>query len=124
MLRSNDEQATYIARVDYRNDRRGFGIRRPDRRSPLYTVGKTGTGKSTLLANMIQQDILAGEGLAVLDPHGELAEQALESIPKAPLEPLHPLPDASPKRTNLLAGVSMSFPNLRAVVTQTGHTTR
>jgi hypothetical protein len=46
-------------------------------------VGKTGTGKPTLLANIIRQDIHAGEGLAVLDPHGELIEQALNAIPKS-----------------------------------------
>ncbi len=44
-------------------------------------MGKTGTGKSTLLANMIRQEINAGEGLAVIDPHGELAEQPLGFIP-------------------------------------------
>src|SRR5512137_2226661 len=83
MPRPNDEQVTYIARVDYRNDRRVFGIRRRDRRSHMYMVGKTGTGKSTLLANMIRQDIVAGQGLAVLDPHGELIEQALQCVPES-----------------------------------------
>jgi DNA helicase HerA-like ATPase len=78
----NQDRVTYLARVDFRNDRRVFGIRRRDRRSHLYMLGKTGTGKSTLLANMIRQDINAGEGLAVLDPHGELVAQALESVPE------------------------------------------
>ena len=81
MTPKNDNRVTYLARVDFRSDRRVFGIRRADRRSHVYVIGRTGTGKSTLLANMIRQDILAGEGLAVLDPHGELARQALSFVP-------------------------------------------
>src|SRR5664279_3753313 len=54
-----------------------------ERRRHLYVVGQTGTGKSTLLLNLIQQDLIAGEGLALLDPHGDLAEAALAYIPRA-----------------------------------------
>lgn len=52
-----------------------------ERRRHLYVVGQTGTGKSTLLLNLIAQDLIAGEGLALLDPHGDLAEAALGHIP-------------------------------------------
>src|SRR5665213_856388 len=48
----------------------------------LYVVGQTGTGKSTLLLNLIAQDIAAGEGFALLDPHGDLAESVIEYIPR------------------------------------------
>lgn len=51
------------------------------RRRHLYIVGQTGSGKSTLLLNCIAQDLAAGHGLALLDPHGELAEQMLSAIP-------------------------------------------
>jgi energy-coupling factor transporter ATP-binding protein EcfA2 len=78
----DDNRVTHLARVDFRNDRRIFGIKRHDRRSHVYLIGKTGTGKSTLLANMIRQDIQAGEGLAVLDPHGDLVGQALRFVPE------------------------------------------
>jgi hypothetical protein len=54
-----------------------------ERRRHLYIVGQTGTGKSTLLLNLIAQDLAAGEGLAVLDPHGDLAEATLLSIPRS-----------------------------------------
>jgi hypothetical protein len=54
-----------------------------ERRRHLYVVGQTGTGKSTLLLNLIRQDLLAGEGLALLDPHGDLAEDVLAHVPKA-----------------------------------------
>src|SRR5271157_388526 len=54
-----------------------------ERRRHLYIVGQTGTGKSTLLLNLIRQDLVAGGGLALLDPHGDLAEAALAYIPRA-----------------------------------------
>jgi len=54
-----------------------------ERRRHLYIVGQTGTGKSTLLLNLIAQDLAAEEGLALLDPHGDLAEAALAYIPRA-----------------------------------------
>ena len=54
-----------------------------ERRRHLYIVGQTGTGKSTLLLNLIAQDLAAGEGLALLDPHGDLAEAVLLHVPRA-----------------------------------------
>lgn len=58
-----------------------FGIRTEDRFQHLYTIGKTGTGKTTLLKNLIVQDIVAGRGVGVLDPHGDLAQSLLDLIP-------------------------------------------
>jgi hypothetical protein len=54
-----------------------------ERRRHIYVVGQTGTGKSTLLLNLIAQDLAAGEGLALLDPHGDLAETVLAHIPRS-----------------------------------------
>ena len=54
-----------------------------ERRRHLYIVGQTGTGKSTLLLNLIAQDLAAGEGLALLDPHGDLATAALNCVPRS-----------------------------------------
>jgi len=56
-------------------------IKPDDRRRHLYMIGQTGTGKSALLYNMALQDINAGEGLAVIDPHGDLVQKLLETIP-------------------------------------------
>ena len=53
-----------------------------ERRRHLYTVGQTGTGKSTLLLNLIAQDLASGPGLALLDPHGDLAEAVLLHVPR------------------------------------------
>jgi CxxC-x17-CxxC domain-containing protein len=66
----------------FRNQSFRFGIKRDDRRRHMYTIGKTGMGKSTLLENMIVKDIYAGEGVAVVDPHGDLAEKVMRYIPK------------------------------------------
>ena len=53
-----------------------------ERRRHLYLIGQTGTGKSTLLLNLIRQDMENGEGLALLDPHGDLASAALLHVPR------------------------------------------
>jgi type IV secretory pathway TraG/TraD family ATPase VirD4 len=77
----SDRDITYFARTNHRNAGVLFGIRRADRRSHMYVIGKTGTGKSTLLKTLVLQDIAAGEGLALFDPHGDLAEEVVSQIP-------------------------------------------
>src|SRR5712671_3798186 len=72
---------TLLGRTTFRNDRRPFGILHADRRSHIYAIGQTGTGKSTLLETMIRQDLASGEGLALLDPHGDLVERVVAAIP-------------------------------------------
>lgn len=72
---------TYFARTNFRNEAKVFGIKKPDRRTHMYVIGKTGTGKSTLLETLIRQDIENGEGLAFLDPHGDLVEKVFAAIP-------------------------------------------
>lgn len=57
-----------------------FGIDVPTRRQHVYVIGQTGTGKSTLLRNLILQDIEDGRGVAIIDPHGQLAADVLENI--------------------------------------------
>lgn len=59
-----------------------FSIDQSDRRQHLYLIGKTGTGKSTLLRNLIVADLEQGRGFSLLDPHGDLAEQIIELIPR------------------------------------------
>src|SRR5215813_6917496 len=71
----------HIGRTDFRNDNRLFGIKREDRFSHVYIIGKTGTGKSTLLERMALQDIERGNGFALIDPHGDLVERIADRIP-------------------------------------------
>lgn len=67
--------------------RHGYGGETPfeiglsERRQHVYVIGQTGAGKSTLLRNLILQDIEAGRGVALIDPHGDLANDVLEQIP-------------------------------------------
>jgi hypothetical protein len=76
------DAVTYLGRTNTTRNDRVFGIRLQDRRSHIAIVGKTGTGKSTLLQNIVFQDILAGRGGALLDPHGDLVRATLKSIPQ------------------------------------------
>jgi type IV secretory pathway TraG/TraD family ATPase VirD4 len=63
-----------------------FGIRDSDRTNHLYLIGKTGTGKSTLLENLMVRDIAHGHGFAFLDPHGTHAQAILDHIPPERLD--------------------------------------
>jgi len=69
------DDVTQIGNVLFRNDRRSFGIRQADRLLHLYVIGQTGTGKSTLLASMARQDLMAGRGFCFIDPHGDVADR-------------------------------------------------
>ena len=76
------QQVTPIAVTNWRDIRRMFGIKEKNRRGHMYIIGKTGTGKSSLIANMALSDIRAGNGIGLLDPHGDLSEDILNRIPK------------------------------------------
>jgi hypothetical protein len=71
----------YLGRSTYRGLARPIYIERDDRRRHMYIIGKTGTGKTEFLKSMIIQDIMNGEGVAVIDPHGDLVEDILQVIP-------------------------------------------
>ncbi|MEK7464221.1 MAG: CxxC-x17-CxxC domain-containing protein [Patescibacteria group bacterium] len=82
MANGFEKDIVYFGRTDFRNAKRLFGVKRSDRRQHMYVIGKTGTGKSALLQNVIIQDIANGEGVCVVDPHGELVEGILSKIPE------------------------------------------
>lgn len=72
----------FFAKTQYRNQETIFGIRLEDRLRHVYILGKSGTGKSTLLENMAVDDFKKGRGVAFIDPHGDSAEALLDYIPK------------------------------------------
>jgi DNA helicase HerA-like ATPase len=84
----DEDRITFFAETNFRNERKKFGIRKRDRRYHMYIVGKTGVGKSTLLLNMISQDVGNNEGVCTLDPHGDLVEKVLKAVPESRLKDL------------------------------------
>ena len=81
-MEANENEITPIGYTDWRNEKKPFGIKDKDRLGHMYVIGKTGVGKSTLLQNMAISDIQSGKGIAVLDPHGDIAEDLLDYIQK------------------------------------------
>ena len=71
----------FFAETNFRNQRRRFGIKTDDRRRHMYLIGKTGMGKTTLMEQMVLSDIYNGNGLGLVDPHGDFAEKILDYIP-------------------------------------------
>src|ERR1700760_3776300 len=74
---------TPIGITNFRNTNQKFCIKDKDRLQHMYVIGKSGTGKSTLLENMAISDIVRGNGLCVIDPHGDIATDLLKHIPES-----------------------------------------
>ena len=72
---------SYFSRTNFRQESKLFGIKQADRLSHIYMIGKTGVGKSTLIETLARQDLLAGRGFALIDPHGDLVEKIAANIP-------------------------------------------
>ena len=77
-----DSTISFFGETNFHGKKIPFGIPRDDRRRHLYTVGKSGSGKSKLLELLIQNDLKAGKGIGILDPHGDLVDNILTMIPK------------------------------------------
>ncbi len=78
----NENDITLFGITNFRNKQRRFGIKRDDRRRHFYAIGKTGMGKTAMLENMAIQDIVRGEGVGFIDPHGEASQRVLSFVPK------------------------------------------
>lgn len=112
---TDENQVTVFAATNFRNELRRFGIRVDDRRRHMYVIGKTGMGKSTMLENMIIQDIQNGNGLAVVDPHGDLVEKVLDFIPSNRMNDViyfNPSDLEYPIAFNILENVNPEYKNL------------
>jgi type IV secretory pathway VirB4 component len=81
MTPPSDDSPSFFARTNFRNEGIPVGIKQADRLSHMYVIGKTGTGKSTLLETLALQDIVHGRGMMLIDPHGDLAERVVKAIP-------------------------------------------
>lgn len=79
--KTSKDKINVFAETTFKNQTVKYGLKQADRRRHFYVIGKTGTGKSTMLANMAINDLKNNEGMAVIDPHGDLIEIILDFIP-------------------------------------------
>jgi len=118
-LRSNTSgpEFTVLGLTNFRNNLQEFGIKTDDRRRHVYIVGKSGTGKSTLIENMVINDINAGKGVILVDPHGEMADKILACIPDERINDVivfDPADREFPVAFNLLEAVDDDFKGIVA----------
>ncbi len=76
------EEGVVLGVNDYRGAKKEIHFTKEDRVRHFYVIGQTGTGKTTLLKNMIVQDIANGDGVCMIDPHGTDIEDILANIPR------------------------------------------
>lgn len=123
---SDQPETSLLGQVRFRGDERPVRITRHAKRRHLYIVGATGTGKSTLLLNLMSQGLQSGEGLSVIDVHGDLADGLLQLVPShrtndvivfdpagENLVPFNPLACVDPdRRDQVVSGVVSAFHKL------------
>lgn len=111
----DDLNMSVLGKTNFRGTERKFGIKIRDRALHMYAIGKTGTGKSTLLKNMIIDDIHKGRGVAVVDPHGDLVADVLAHVPENRVEDViyfSPADRNYPIGFNLFENVDPEYKNI------------
>ncbi len=113
----DNNDITIFAKTNFRHKEVPFGIKREDRRRHMYIIGKTGMGKTTLMENMIIQDIANGNGLAFVDPHGDSVEKILDYVPSSRVNDVvyfNPADREFPIAFNILEAVDPNYKHLVA----------
>ena len=108
---------TYFAETDTRNKRVKFGIKAKDRTKHMYVIGKTGMGKTTLMENMVIQDIRDGHGVCFIDPHGDSVAKILDFVPSSRVNDVvyfNPADLDHPIAFNILEAVDTKYKHLVA----------
>ncbi len=116
-MENKKERITVFAKTNFRNQEVPFGIKTDDRRRHMYLIGKTGMGKTTLMENMVIQDIRNGHGVAFLDPHGDSVQRILDSIPPSRVNDViyfNPADLDYPVAFNILESVDQKYKHLVA----------
>jgi len=83
---SNSEGGLFLGINEYKNDKKKIYLDDTDRNRHVYLIGQTGTGKSWLMKSLAYQDMMSGRGFALIDPHGDLAEDLLGLVPRERVE--------------------------------------
>ncbi|MFC1651690.1 type IV secretory system conjugative DNA transfer family protein [Patescibacteria group bacterium] len=116
-IQDSSDDLTLFARTNFREGKTPFGIKDEDRTRHIYIIGKTGMGKTAMLGNMIISDIQRGKGVALVDPHGDLAERILDFVPKDRINDVvyfNPADQDYPIGFNILENVDPEFRGLVA----------
>lgn len=111
------EKITLFAKTNFRNRETAFGIKTDDRRRHMYLIGKTGMGKTTLMENMAIQDIINGNGVCFIDPHGDSVQKILNSVPSERINDVvyfNPSDLENPLAFNILESVDIRYKHLVA----------
>lgn len=110
------KDVNFIARTEFKNKPTVFGIKSKDRRRHVYVIGKTGSGKSTFIANMAINDMRNGKGFCVIDPHGDLCEILLKYIPSYRVNDVVYLDPSDPERAFSLNPLEVNNPHQKELV--------
>lgn len=114
---SQPEQINFFAKTNFRNQQVPFGIKTDDRRRHMYVIGKTGMGKTTMMENMVIQDIRNGNGVCFIDPHGDSIQKILDFVPTSRINDviyLNPADQDFPIALNILESVDPKYQHLVA----------
>jgi hypothetical protein len=116
-MTDHENTITVFAKTNFRNKEVPFGIKTDDRRRHMYLIGKTGMGKTSLMENMVIQDIKNGHGVAFLDPHGDSIQRILNAIPSSRVNDViyfNPADLDYPVAFNILESVDPKYKHLVA----------
>ncbi len=114
---NTSEQINFFAKTNFRNQQVPFGIKPDDRRRHMYVIGKTGMGKTTMMENMVIQDIRNGNGVCFIDPHGDSIVKILDFIPPSRINDVvyfNPADLDHPIAFNILESVESRYKHLVA----------
>ncbi len=112
-----NDKITFFAKTNFRNKESPFGIKTDDRRRHLYVIGKTGMGKTTMMENMVIQDIYNGHGVCFIDPHGDSITKIMNFIPNHRINDViyfNPADMEHPVAFNILESVDPKYKHLVA----------
>ncbi len=113
----NPNVINFFAKTNFRNRQVPFGIKVDDRRRHMYVIGKTGMGKTTMMENMVIQDIRNGNGVCFIDPHGDSIGKILNFIPNDRINDVvyfNPADLDHPIAFNILESVDTKYKHLVA----------
>lgn len=114
---NEQEIINFFGKTNFRNRQVPFGIKTDDRRRHMYIIGKTGMGKTTLMENMVIQDIRNGKGVCFIDPHGDSISKILDFIPNNRINDVvyfNPADLEHPIAFNILEAVDSKYKHLVA----------